>query len=159
VKVIVCGSRAWSDRDHIERRLRGLVATLTRTGERLQLIVGGARGADRLAERIARQLHDEGLAIDEPRVMPADWSVKEDTPPWAIRTTRDGRRYDVRAGHERNGRMLDEQPELVIAFADDLMQAPGTKDCLEQARRRGVATELHNRDGLERTSGAHPALF
>ena len=32
--------------------------------------------------------------------------------------------------------MLDESPELVIAFADDLADAHGTADCLKQARSR-----------------------
>jgi YspA, cpYpsA-related SLOG family len=154
MKVIVCGSRYYRDRARIEERLLQLV----RSVGAVQIITGGARGADTLAHEIARQMQDDGRNVTT-IVIRGHWQVKEDTPPWAIRTTPDGRRYDVRAGHERNGWMLDERPELVIAFADDLSEAPGTKDCLEQARRRGIATERHHRGGVERTSGAHPGLF
>lgn len=157
MKVIVCGSRAWRDRPPIETRLRALTLALS-AGETLLVITGGARGADNIAHAVADDLEKEGLPVTS-QVMRADWSVKEDTPPWAIRTTRDGRRYDVRAGHERNGTMLDERPELVIGFADDLDDAPGTADCLKQAKARKITTELWNRDGMELTSGAHPALF
>lgn len=92
-------------------------------------------------------------------VINASWEITAETPPWAIRTTRDGRRYDVRAGGFRNDLMLDKAPELVVAFADDIDEAPGTRDCLDRARRRKIATELHVGDDVQRTSGAHPTLF
>ncbi len=57
------------------------------------ILHGGARGADQLASRIAARL---GYAVE---VYEADWST--------------GRR----AGPDRNLRMLDAKPDLVLAFA------------------------------------------
>jgi hypothetical protein len=114
---------------------------------------GGAHGADTIANKLA-----EGFGFDT-KVIAADWDVKPDTPPWAIRTTRNGRRYDVRAGNVRNGPMLDEGPELVTGFVHDPEDAPGTDDCLRQARSRKIAAELWTPEGVVRTAGAHPALF
>ena len=141
MRVVVCGSRHYKDRDAIAARLR----TLVNAHAPVLVITGGARGADTITHNVAPELADEGLGV-ETKVIDADWSVKDDTPFWAIRTTRNGRRYDLRAGNLRNGLMLDQGPELVIAFADDLADAHGTADCSKQARSRKIATELHTRD-------------
>ena len=59
-RVLVCGSRDWSDRTLIEAVLRAHGPAL--------IVHGGARGADRIAGEIARGL---GWPVEE---HPADWT-------------------------------------------------------------------------------------
>lgn len=46
------------------------------------------------------------------------------------------------AGPIRNRQMLDEKPDLVIAFHEDWANAKGTRDCVAEAGRRGIKVEL-----------------
>ena len=87
---------------------------------------GMARGADSLAARAAYEL---GISVIGFR---ARWE-----------------KFGKAAGPIRNREMLDEKPDLVIAFHDDLESSKGTKDCVEEARRRGIPVEVisHERGG------------
>jgi hypothetical protein len=147
MRVVVTGSRDWTDRKMIRRQLAALPAGSI-------VIHGRARGADMLADEEADKLR---LQI---KPVPARWEVTEDTPHWAIREYH-GRPYDSRAGRVRNREMLDLRPELVLAFHDDLYGASkGTLDCVEEAQRRGITVEVHAH-GRETVllAGAQPALF
>lgn len=110
MKVLVCGSRTWTDGIVISRRLRGLPNDAV-------IIHGGASGADLQAERVAAKYH---LAS---RCFPAEWN-----------------RYGKRAGIIRNLAMLDEQPDLVLAFWDG--RSRGTKHTIDEARKRGIPVEV-----------------
>jgi hypothetical protein len=110
VKVLVCGSRDWTDRDAVFRRLVG--------GGQLTVIVGDARGADAFAAEAAAY---HGYDIHLHR---ADWT-----------------RYGKRAGILRNLAMLDEKPDLVIAFQRN--GSRGTQHTINEARRRGIRVEVH----------------
>jgi YspA, cpYpsA-related SLOG family len=113
VKVLVCGSRSWTNGRAIRHRLRELPSGST-------IVSGGARGADQIAATVARSLGFEVVELQ------ANWRP-------------DGR-YNPRAGFERNSAMLDLRPDLVLAFWDG--ESTGTADTLEKARRRGIATEV-----------------
>jgi hypothetical protein len=52
--VLLCGSRDWTDEDALPAQLERAVARFG--AERLVVIAGGARGADRQAEACAREL-------------------------------------------------------------------------------------------------------
>ena len=127
MKVLITGSRGWTDEAPIRARLEQLPPCSF-------VMHGAAPGVDRIASVIAQQL---GHAV---RGFPADWRVKADTPPGAIRTDRRGRRYDARAGQLRNLRMLDENPDLVLAFWDG--RSPGTKHCIDAAIEAGIPVEV-----------------
>lgn len=106
--VIVCGSRTWSD----ESAIRQALAALPR---RTRIVAGGARGADAIAARIARELGFEVVEVH------AEWG-----------------RYGRAAGPIRNQRMLDEyKPSLVLAFRV-FGHSPGTDDMVRRARAAGV---------------------
>lgn len=124
---LVTGSRGWTDEAPIRARLEQLPPCSF-------VIHGGARGVDRMAAIIAQQL---GHAV---RAFPADWRVTADTPAGAIRTRRDGARYDSRAGLRRNLLMLDQRPDVVLAFWDG--RSAGTKHCIEAAIERGIPVEV-----------------
>jgi hypothetical protein len=106
MRVLVCGSRSWADEAAIQRALEELLPRPA------TIIHGGARGADQLAGRIAARL---GYAVE---VYVADW------------------RRGGRAGPERNRRMLDSKPDLVLAFWDG--QSRGTAHTIAEARHRNI---------------------
>lgn len=110
MKVLVCGSRTWTDEGAVRRRLAELPPDAV-------ILHGGARGADAMAARAAADL---GLQV---RAYPADWG-----------------RHGRAAGLIRNVLMLDEGPDLVIAFQRD--RSRGTEHTVTEARRRGVPVEV-----------------
>lgn len=89
MRVIVCGSREWTDREAIANRLFDLPVD--------SVIVHGdcPRGADRLAGQEAEKL---GLLVEK---HPADWAY-----------------YGKRAGFIRNERMARIGADLCLAFWD-----------------------------------------
>lgn len=103
-------------------------ARVLRFGPDTVLIVGGARGPDREAERVGRVV---GMDV---RVFLPDW-----------------KRHGRSAGHRRNAAMLDELMRdgpglrLVVAFWD--MRSPGTGGTIREARRRGINVEVWGSDG------------
>lgn len=117
MKVLISGSRDWLDEELILERLSKLPKDTV-------IIEGGARGADRLSKVVAERL---GLEVVE---FPADWE-----------------KYGKAAGPIRNRRMLSESPDLVIAFHEDLSKSRGTRDTVEEARRRGIKVEVIGRRG------------
>lgn len=111
MKILVCGDRGWSDRLLIWSVLKDYAAVT----DNLIIIHGNCRGADKLAQSVAEML---GL---ETRIYPANW-----------------KKYGRAAGPIRNKAMLDENPDLVIAFHDHMGESKGTKNMLDQAAERGI---------------------
>lgn len=104
MRVIVCGGRDYTDRDTIQRVLRHL-------NPAARIVLGGARGADETAERVALEL---GFSIKR---YPAEWD-----------------RYGRGAGPIRNQKMLGDGADLVIAFPG----GRGTAHMVRIAREAGV---------------------
>lgn len=107
--VLVSGDREWTD-VQLVRTVLGHFARGT------ILKHGDARGLDRIADRVGREL---GFDV---RRYPAQWDTL-------------GRA----AGVIRNQQMLDDEPipDLVIGFHDDLAHSKGTRHMLNLARRYG----------------------
>jgi len=84
------------------------------------LIEGGARGADQIAKVIAIFI---GVPVQE---YPADWKA-----------------YGKRAGHLRNQQMLDQNPDLVIAFHPVTGITPGTRDMVTRAQTKGTPVKIY----------------
>ena len=117
-RVLVCGDRYWSDKEMIKNvLLNGVIS-----GQKIDLVIeGGACGADRIAIECANEL---GRKVIE---FPADWVT-----------------YGRAAGPIRNKQMLDEgKPELVLAFHDDLTKSKGTKNMVEQAKKRNIEVYIY----------------
>ncbi len=117
MKVLVCGSRNWTNRDAIWRELEKLP-------EGTIIVHGGARGADRIAGNVAKLLNFEV------RVYPADWLTNGKA-----------------AGPIRNQEMLDkEHPDkdgvpvsLGLAFSEDLENPRrGTSDMCRRMDSKGI---------------------
>lgn len=111
--VLICGDRDWTDYYPIKREIAKL-------DPKMHVIMhGGARGADRIAGEI-------GLANGfKVKVFMADWE-----------------KHGKGAGPIRNRRMLDENPDLVLAFHPHLEESKGTKDMVMIARIKGVKVEV-----------------
>lgn len=88
-RVIVCGSREWTDHELIYQRLLELDPDDV-------VITGGAKGADTIAHGVAWEL---GMDTE---VYPARWDL-----------------YGVDAGKKRNEQMLASGCDLVIAFPSE----------------------------------------
>ena len=110
MKVLVCGSREWIEHDEIKARM-------LRPPRGAVILHGGARGADAAAGVFANAL---GF---EQRVFPADWRGK-----------------GKQAGILRNLEMLDQKPDLVLAFQRS--GSTGTQHTIDEARKRGIPVEV-----------------
>jgi len=137
--VLVCGGRDYGridankplefPRRAAERaRIAAVLDALALEVGKFELIHGGARGADSIAEGWAGK---KGFPW---RSFPADW--ENITRPGAVIKLRkkDRKPYDALAGHVRNAKMLEQKPDLVVAFPG----GTGTADMIERARKAGV---------------------
>lgn len=107
VRIIVCGGRDFTDRVMLD-----YVLSYVHTHRSIaELIHGGARGADQMANRWA---FNNGIARVEVR---ADW-----------------RKHGRAAGPIRNRQMLDLKPDGVVAFPG----GRGTADMVRAAEAAGV---------------------
>lgn len=109
-RVLVCGGRDYTDRDHIQNTLNELNS---KRGPFAVVIHGCATGADSEANEWA-------LAMPDVKISPygSDW-----------------RRFGRSAGPRRNQRMIDEgRPDLVVAFPG----GRGTADMVRRAKAAGL---------------------
>lgn len=117
LKALVTGDRNWKDKSLIRDVLASLPPGST-------VIQGGARGADSLAYSAARELN---LKIE---TYAANWE-----------------NYGRAAGPIRNRQMLDEaEPDVVLAFHDDIGTSKGTANMVRQALKRGIKVILYTHD-------------
>jgi hypothetical protein len=137
VRVLVCGSRDWTDDRMICAVLDGLwceveIGHLVAEMATFTLIEGGAKGADAIAKWWADSAPAHGYnerGDDEPHFehlsFPADWVT-----------------HGRAAGPIRNRQMLTEgKPDLVIAFKDGLDLASGrggTEHMVKIAKDAGI---------------------
>ena len=113
MRVLVCGSRGWTDVQTIRSELAALPHDTI-------LIHGDAEGADRIGGMVGQELGFQVIAC------PANWS-----------------RYGKKAGIIRNQRMLqDYSPDLILAFPRNLDRSPGTRHTIETAEKAGIAVKI-----------------
>ncbi len=118
MKVIICGSRHWTNEEIIEEYIKGLPPNSV-------VIHGEAPGADEIAHRLA---HKHGHTV---RGYRADWDTFGDA-----------------AGVIRNIEMLDkEKPDRVTGFHEDIANSKGTKDMITRARKAWIPVEVFDRSG------------
>jgi hypothetical protein len=108
--IIICGSRTWTNETIIENYLDTVPKDTI-------IVHGAARGADRIAGKVAKRL---GFEVRE---YPAQWE-----------------QFGLRAGPMRNIQMLEvEHPRRVVAFRMDGV-SKGTDHMLTSAHRYHVPT-------------------
>ena len=111
MQVVICGGRSYCDLEALYRVLDTLDAQLHIS----VVMTGGCSGADQLAELWANA---RGKVV---KIIPARWDI-----------------YGRAAGPIRNSQLLDEKPDLVIAFQG----GRGTADIVRQAEDRGIAVKI-----------------
>ena len=112
LRVLICGSRDWSDKRRIGRYLDDLLAAEGMVARDLVVIHGGCKGADHHAGMEAK---GRGCQVLE---FPANW-----------------KKYGLSAGPKRNQQMLTEgKPDRVVAFHPSLTTSKGTKDMVSRAK-------------------------
>lgn len=123
MKVLITGSREWTDGWALDVVIQGLADWAHNHGEKLTIVHGACRGADEIADEW------KGLEGIEVLPFPADWA-----------------RLGKPAGILRNQQMLDEAgPDIVFAFHEDLAGSRGTKDMVRRALAAGVPAYLLTR--------------
>jgi hypothetical protein len=125
MRILVTGSRTWWD----EWTIRWVLGEWHQHGlllrrEETTFVFGDAHGADAMAK---------GAAKDN------RWQYEEYAANW--------QRYGKYAGPRRNCNMLDTlnpAEDLVLAFRVGGEKSRGTTHCIQEARRRGIRTIVHD---------------
>ena len=110
MKVLVCGSREWTNEKVIRDVLRNYLAA-----DDVTIINGACRGADKISTKVAKEL---GFKVKE---FPADW-----------------KKFGRAAGPKRNERMAKQFPEMVLCFHNNLNESKGTKNMIETAKKFNI---------------------
>jgi hypothetical protein len=120
VRILVTGSRNWTNRYAIREAIKAAVAASGRSisDNEVTVVHGAARGADTLAASAAFEL----AYRDEPH--PADWE-----------------RYGKRAGYVRNAEMVNLGADVCLAFP--LGESRGTRHCMREAEKAGIPVVVH----------------
>lgn len=123
--ILVTGDRNWSTTPQ-----KSVVLEALRCFQPDNPIVvhGAAKGVDTIAGEIAE-------ALDfEVHPHPANWE-----------------KFHRAAGPIRNTEMLEEEPDIVLAFHDDLLSSKGTKNMVNQAVKAGIPTIINITSAGNRT--------
>lgn len=117
MKILITGDRLWVDRQTIYD-----VIYIWQCTGLTHIVQGGARGADTLANDVAKEL---GIISN---TYLADWE-----------------KYGKAAGVIRNQEMLDSNPDIqdVLAFHDDIHNSRGTKDMIHRAQKINLPVTLY----------------
>jgi hypothetical protein len=118
MKILITGSRVWSDVDVVRRALFDALPGMYINAPDITVIHGGAPGADTIADILA---HGLGMNVEE---YPARWDLY-----------RDG------AGPIRNQYMVDLGAAVCLAFP--FPSSKGTWDCMDRAEAAGIPVENH----------------
>ena len=120
VRIIVAGSRGFDDYDLLRDTLDNYI-TETLEGLRIEIVSGGARGADALGERYAKE-RDNKL-----RVFPANW-----------------KEHGKSAGYIRNKQMAEYADELIV-FWDGVSR--GSLGMIRDAEKLGLFVKIVEYEG------------
>ncbi|QAU06619.1 hypothetical protein SEA_WILLIAMBOONE_116 [Gordonia phage WilliamBoone] len=116
-KLLVTGTRTWTDREAIYSALSLAAAALGGAFDRESILLIEGECPTGGADIIARDIWwSQGRPV---LGVPANWEV-----------------LGKRAGPERNQRMVDMMPDLCIAFLQE--GSRGTVDCVARARKAGI---------------------
>lgn len=113
-RVLVSGDRFWEDGELIRYHLE----KLKKQHDDLELIVGDCSGADTYAKNSA-------IDLEIPyREFKANWNE------------------GARGGPIRNQKMVNCDPNVVLAFHDNIDFSRGTKDCVRKAQKRSILVKV-----------------
>lgn len=117
MRVLVTGSRNWTDRKAIEDELDYLYYDFP--FRHLTVVHGGARGADTIA---------------------AEWAAARGSHVTAERHPAEWERHGKSAGHRRNAEMVALGADICLAFP--IGESRGTRGCIEMAKKAGIPVKV-----------------
>lgn len=129
MRIIITGSRGWTDRERIADRLFDVPVTST-------IVHGAARGVDRIAHQEAQKL---GLRL-EPH--PAEWNIHGELRGLVPCSCPPEKPVCKLAGFRRNEEMAFLGADLCIAFWDG--SSKGTLDMMERCARYEIPVEVQH---------------
>jgi len=115
MKVIIAGGRKYDDYNTLQSMVMAIVDNIEDTRpspEDVEIVSGGARGADKLGERFAKE---NGFKV---KLFPANWDT-----------------YGKSAGYIRNKEMAD-YADTLVAFWDG--ESKGTGHMIDLAKKKGL---------------------
>ena len=117
MKILVTGDREWTDHDAVTQAFVDLLREFKINPTEVILIHRDCRGADKVSDFIGNFI---GMDV---RPYPAEWS-----------------KFGRAAGPIRNKQMLDENPDIDLAFAfhPNLDKSKGTKDMVERLEKAEI---------------------
>ena len=115
MKVIIAGSRYFNNYELLRQYVDHILQNVSQK-ESIEIVSGGAKGADELGERYAKE---RGYKITR---FPADWN-----------------KYGRAAGPKRNEQMGD-YADALIAFWDG--ESRGTKHMIEYAKKKNLLVRV-----------------
>lgn len=127
-RLLITGSREFKDTAKMEEALS--LAAKEAAGRPITLVHGDARGADRLAEEVAK------------RILPADTKIEKHPADWSG--------LGKGAGMARNSEMVKATADLVLAFFVKGIEARGTGDTVKKAEEAGYKVAKFYSDGHEK---------
>jgi hypothetical protein len=111
LRILICGSRNWTNKARIGRYLDTLMNDERYTADMITVIHGGSKGAD----------HHAGMEAKGRGIQVVEYSAN-----WL--------KHGLRAGPVRNQQMIDDgKPDRVVAFHEDITKSKGTKDMVARA--------------------------
>ena len=108
-RVIIAGTRTF---ENYSLLCEYVDFKLSKVDDEIEIVSGGARGADLLGERYAKE---HGYKL---RVFPAQWSI-----------------YGKRSGPMRNAKMAKYADALIVLWDG---KSPGTKNMIDEAKKNGL---------------------
>ncbi len=113
MKILISGSRYYSN----YKKILSFLKKMKKKYKNLVVIEGGARGADKLAQKACKQA---GIKFKEYN---ANWE-----------------KYGKKAGPIRNQKMLDDNKdiELLAVFHENLDKSKGTRDMIKRAKKAKI---------------------
>ena len=132
IKLAIVGSRTFTD----EKLFNELMAHCDEKyiGGLLEVISGGAKGVDSLAVKWA---NEHNLPT---KVFNAEWDNLEAVP-CAVRTNKQGYKYNALAGHNRNAKII-QACNCILAIWDG--ESKGTLDSIKKAKELGKLGTVYN---------------
>jgi predicted Rossmann-fold nucleotide-binding protein len=125
MRIAIIGSRTFNNYPMLCYKMREILLDLHVTKKDIEIVSGGAKGADSLGAKYAER-NSIPLTIYTP-----DWKDLSH-PDCRIKENSNGK-YDANAGHRRNTKIIN-NADVVVAFHNG---SPGTADSLRKAKKQG----------------------
>lgn len=125
MRIAIIGSRTFNNYTKLCQEMRDILLELQVNIGDIEIISGGAKGADSLGAKYAK---DNNIKLTEYKPEWKDLSH----PDARIKENAYGK-YDANAGHRRNTKIINDS-DVVVAFHNG---SPGTADSLRKAKKCG----------------------